>query len=156
MQVSTELRPMFSYGYGAVATVAILMAAMVVALVVLGRKRRAKPEPQQEMVVPPREDLNTIKHRYLAELQTLTNNFTARKISSRQAYQKLSRLVRNFIFEATNIRVQNYTLAEIEAVGMPALSELVREYYDPEFAVATKGDTLAAVERTREVIERWN
>ena len=63
---------------------------------------------------------------------------------------------RSFIFETTNIKVQNYTLNDISKINMPTLYELVSEYYDPEFSRISKGNIINSIAKTREVIVKWN
>ena len=60
-----------------------------------------------------------------------------------------------FVFEVTGIKVQHYTLTEIRRVNIPQLTNLVREYYEPEFARETRADVRASIFRTRSLIESW-
>ena len=39
---------------------------------------------------------------------------------------------------------------------MPFLTELIQEYYAPEFAKQSIGDIKQAIEKTRKVVEKWN
>ena len=77
------------------------------------------------------------------------------KLDVRGAYQRMSRCIRGFVHAATGIRVQNYTLYDIERLNMPELYYLVAEYYAPEFARKSDGDVRASLEKTRSLIERW-
>ena len=88
-------------------------------------------------------------------MDLVLRDFNNKVITERVAFQRLSSLIRNFIHETTNIKVQNYTLKEIKLVNMPVLYELVSEYYDPEFAVASDGNFIKSYNKTRMVIERW-
>lgn len=72
------------------------------------------------------------------------------------AYQNLSKVIRNFVFEATHIKVQNYTLDDIRKLNMPILYELISEYYNPEFANISNGNFIYSIEKARGVVERWN
>ena len=67
----------------------------------------------------------------------------------------MSRCIRGFVHAATGIRVQNYTLYNIERLNMPELYYLVAEYYAPEFARKSDGDVRTSLEKTRSLIERW-
>ena len=150
MQVQTELRPMFSYSIWAIIITLILFIGIIFI-----RKYERKKVIKKEIVIPEYKDLMAIKRNYLTKIQKLFNDFNNKKISKREAYQALSSLVRNFIFEATNIKVQNYTLKEIKMINMPILYELVSEYYDPEFAISSRGNIISSIEKTRMVIEKW-
>ena len=73
----------------------------------------------------------------------------------RSTYQKMSEIIRDFVFEMTGIKVQNYTLSDIRQIKMPVLEELVEEYYSPEFAERSEGDVQAALDKTRKAIRHW-
>ena len=73
----------------------------------------------------------------------------------RGGYQDLSGLIRDFVHDATGIKVQNYSLREIQKVGIPGLTALVQEYYEPEFARQSMADIRASMFRTRKAIELW-
>lgn len=97
-----------------------------------------------------------IKNKYLARLAALEKAVNEDSVDYRSAYQELSRIIRLFVYEMTRVRVQNYSFREIRAVGIPALTELVREYYEPEFSYDSKGNVTESLAKTRQVIERWN
>jgi len=84
-----------------------------------------------------------------------TVNIQKNIISNREAYQSLSKLIRMFIYEMTNIKVQNYTLGDIKNINIHILYELVKEYYSPEFSRESKGDIISSIEKTRKVMEVW-
>lgn len=151
MQVQTELKPMFSYSF-----IPILIIILLLILTIVIYKYIKKKEIQKQIVIPNHKDLMEIKRRYLLKIQELENNLNEKKISNRKSYQDLSSIIRNFIFEATNIKVQNYTLKEIKMINIPILYDLVNEYYDPEFSIISKGNIISSINKTRMVIERWN
>lgn len=151
MQIQTELKPMFSYSF-----IPILIIMIVIISIIIIPKLTKKKEIKKQIVIPNHKDLMEIKKRYLSKIQELENNFNNKKITNRKAYQELSNIIRNFIFEATNIKVQNYTLKEIEKINMPILYNLVSEYYDPEFSIISEGNIISSINKTKTVIERWN
>ena len=63
--------------------------------------------------------------------------------------------IRMFVYEVTGIKVQKYTLTEIRRVNIPQLTNLVREYYEPEFAREARADVKTSLYRTRMLIESW-
>lgn len=151
MQVTTELRPMFTYSFWGI----IVVIGLIIGILLTKKYHRPK-KINREIIIPNHNNLIAIKNKYLQELYKLTNDFKNEKVSNRQAYQILSSIVRNFIYEATNIKVQNYTLKDISMINMPILYELVSEYYDPEFSKISRGNIMASIDKTRTVIERWN
>ena len=151
MQVQTDLKPMFSYS--------LLLPIIIIILMIIIfflRKIKRKKNPAKKIIIPSKKDLVSIKNNYLLQLQLLSLDYDKDKINTRKAYQKLSVIIRNFIFEATNIKVQNYTLKDIKELNMPVLIDLVEEYYNPEFNVISNGNVNEAINRARLVIERWN
>ena len=151
MQVASDLRPMFSYSI-----IYIIITAIIIAILIVLLKINFKKKKKDIPVIVKSKNIYEIKNKYLALIDNLENDVKNNKTTNRHAYQKLSSLIRNYIFEATSIKVQNYTLKDIEKINMPVLYDLVAEYYDPEFAIISKGNILNSLKKTREVIERWN
>ncbi len=151
MQVTVDLRPMFSYSLVPI----LLIIILVIIIFVYLRPHRGR-DIEKTVVIPSHKEIDAIKKDYLAKIQKLLDDFNNNKISNRLAYQSLSHIIRNFIYEATNIKVHLFTLKDIEKVGMPILYELVSEYYDPEFSKISKGNIVSSIEKTRKVIEKWN
>lgn len=102
------------------------------------------------------KDLVKIKEEYIEQLNNLIENLRYNQITIRKAYQKLSKIIRLFIYEVTDINVQNYTLKEIKKINMPKLYKLIQEYYAPEFSRYSLGNIEESIEKTRKVIEEWN
>ena len=150
MQVETNLNDMFSYSLTLTSIIFILLIILIALLIILNRRKK----PIKNVVMS--KNIVSIKSKYLNMISILYNDVANDKINNRAAYQKLSSIVRNFIFESTNIHVQNYTLSDIKQVDIPILYELVSEYYDPEFSKISKGNIIASLEKTKGVIERWN
>ena len=158
MEVETELRDMFSYSYFWIIFMIILLVIVIVLLKVTKNKNKTVPKVVKEeiKVQPPKKNIWQIKNMYLKQIDELLVKINAGKISNRSAYQTLSKIIRNFVYEATSIKVQNYTLSEIKKVNMPILYELVEEYYDPEFSKNLVGNIINSLNKTKAVIEKWN
>ncbi|MCR5804397.1 MAG: hypothetical protein K6G47_09030 [Clostridia bacterium] len=119
------------------------------------KKQKKKAPPKPIVVKTPPPNLYALKEKYIAELDNLSRDFINEKVSLRIGFQQMSSIIRHFVFEATGIQVQNYTLDEIRTVGLPRLDELVTEYYNPEFARMSKGDFVESMNKTKRVIEQW-
>ena len=154
MQVTTDLRPMFNYSL--LPTLISFIIIIIIILIILFLKYKKKKEIVKEIVIPKNINIYEIKNKYLGLINNLLNDFSDERIDNRHAYQVLSKLIRNFIYETTNIKVQNYTLNDIKETNIPILYELVKEYYDPEFNNISKGNIISSIDKTRKVIERWN
>ena len=145
------LRPMFSYS---ILPMILISLAILFLFYLLKRKKKEK-KTTPIIMAPPVSDIYTIKAKYRKQIAELIKNTKENQITTRKAYQKLSTIIRNFIFDMTQIKVQNYSLEEIRIVDMPVLTTLVEEYYTPEFARESNGNIMDSIEKTRQVIERW-
>lgn len=152
-EFSVELQDLFSYSLLPIFLFGILSIILLIICYLL-KNRNNNTIPT--IIVPNIKDRNQIKTLYLAKINELLTDFQSGNLSNRHAYQKLSILIREFIYEMTNIKVQNYTLSDIEKINMPTLYELVKEYYDPEFSKLSQGNIIQSIEKTRKVIEIWN
>lgn len=156
MQITVELQDAFSY----VPLLLFFLAAIAgVLLILLWPKKKAtapsKPQPVKPQLVPP-QNLASLKHKYDSLLVELFEKRSKNKLSDREAFQELSKIVRNFAFATTGIRVQNYTLSEIKAANLPRLYELIAECYVPEFAKENNDNIYEAINKARKVVGEWN
>ncbi len=149
-ELKTDLRPMFSYSFLPI-VVTFIICLILFFLIYIPKKKK----PLQ-IIKPPVDDLEKIKKKYLRELNELLNNFNNKTFNNRLSYQKLSKIIRNFIYEVTNIKVINYTLEDIEKLNIPCLAKLIKDFYNPEFSIISEGDLKKAIEKTKEVILKWN
>lgn len=158
MQTSVNLQDPFSYSIYPELIILILLVLLTISIIIY-RKLKNRPIIEienEEIKKLDEKDINRIKEKYLKRLDNIEEKLNSNKISVRHAYQMLSANIRYFVFEVTNIKVQNYTLREIEKLKMPILSELIEEYYTPEFAEYSVGNIKTSLEKTRKVIEKWN
>ena len=151
MSVSTKLNSMFSYSF-----LPIIIIFLFLIVLFLINKSLKKKTIKEDIVIPSPENIVLIKEKYLKEIDQLKKEFINNNLSLRVAYQNLSKVIRNFVFEATHIKVQNYTLDDIRKLNMPILYELISEYYNPEFANISNGNFIYSIEKARGVVERWN
>lgn len=154
IELKTPLQEPFHYSIFPIVMFAIIIVLLIIVLIIISKKKETKNIPV--VIEPNAKDKNQIKIAYLNELNELLKKVQENTITNRVAFQKLSKIIRNFIYEMTSIQVQNYTLADIEKINMPVLYKLVSEYYDPEFSKESKGNIINSIEKTRKVIEAWN
>ncbi len=150
MQVATELSNMFSYSF---LLIIIVILALICCVFVKLKDKSVAPQINEPDIS--KKDIKEIINAYLIKIDNLVKYIQKEEISNRDAYQKLSLLVRHFVFEVTNIKVQNYSLREIEKLNMPSLYELIKEFYHPEFAVLSQGEILKSIAKTKGVIASW-
>ncbi len=160
MKTSVELQDPMSY-YLVWLIVAIVAVAAVLFIqiffrILLKDQLRKKKEKTPKIRPPKKKPLSVLKWEYMQRLDHLERGIMAGSFTKRRAYQDLSMLIRSFVTDATGIKVQNYSLQEIRRVGIPGLTALVQEYYEPEFARQSMADIRASLFRTRKAIELWS
>lgn len=158
MKTSVTLQEPFSYSILPIVIVGALVICYGIYLIVsaLQKQKKKKPITQIQRKTISATDMKSIKNKYLAQLEAIKQELWKEQITTRQAYQKMSLCIRQFVYEATGIQVQNYTLQDIRQLQMPGLEALIAEYYAPEFAVISFGDSNASLEKTKRAIELWN
>ncbi len=158
MKTSVELQEPFRYMpvWLIIAIACVLVCIFLQVFFRLRYKGMLRKEKELKVVKPRPEALVNKKRRYLRELDRLEQNVASGRISVRDGFQRMSVVIRLFVYEATRIRVQDYTLSEIRTLNMPALTQLVAEYYEPEFAEYSVTDIRQSLYKTRRVIEAWN
>ena len=157
MKTSVELQDTFSY-MPIWLILAILLLAAVIFVQVFFRVRfgdRLKRPKKIKIKKPSPKTLMQIKQTYMGEMNRIEGELRSGRITIRKAYNDMSKCIRNFVFEATGIPVDKYTLAEIKKVNIPALTQLVSEYYEPEFARFTYADINQSIYKTRKVLDLW-
>lgn len=156
MQITVELQKSFSY----LPLLLYLLAGVLgVVLIIFWPKKRKKQNTGPVFLKPqplPPQNIASLKNKYTALLSDLAKRCSENKLSHRKAFQKLSKIVRDFVFEATGIQVQYYTLSEIQVAGLPKLYELISECYAPEFSRKSNSNVYEAINKARKVIEEWN
>ena len=160
MVTSVELQdPMSYYLFWLILAIVAVAAVFFIQIffrILLRDQLKKKREKRQPKVRPPKKKpLPVLKWEYLRRLDQLERGIYAGSYGQRTAYQELSMLIRTFVTDATGIKVQNYSLREIRRLGMPQLTALVQEYYEPEFARQSMADLRGSLFRTRKAIEQW-
>ena len=149
MQSDISLNGPFSYNILPLIIVLILIIITIIVFLCFNIKSKKKEKP----VVVIAKDINSIKNKYLKELDELSNNVNV--LSKRKVYNILSLIIRRFVLEATNVDVLKYSLNEIRLLKVDSLTLLVSEYYEPEFSKESNADPLSSINKTKEVISKW-
>lgn len=156
MQTSVKLQNPFSY------SIYTIILLFIILIIVLGlyfyfykkKKNRILLETV-EIKKLNEKNIESIKNEYIEKINIMSKKIDNKEINNRKAYQELSSIIRLFVYEVANLKVQNYTLRDIKNLNMPILYELVKEYYVPEFSKNSMGNIKASLEKTRGVIEKW-
>ena len=159
MQTSINLQEPFTYSVIPIIITTCLTIIETYYLIYSRRKKEKHNVDDIEIKVIPEKNIKNIpviKEKYLNELDIIEYRYTNNIIELRKAYQMISQAIRLFVFEVTDITTQNYSLTEIKKVNMPILYELIKEYYEPEFASKSVGDFSSSINKAKGVIKKWN
>ena len=75
--------------------------------------------------------------------------------SAEASAEQMSREVRAFVDAVTGWQTNTMVCFELSRLNQPELAELVRYYYEPEFAYYSEADAKLAIERGKELIRKW-
>ena len=155
MPITVELQEMHSYSlvWPIVAGIIVAIIIATIVAIMVYKVSRPKANANREITVKDREQ---IKLKYINLLNGLETKCRNGSISNRKAYQELSKIARNYVYETTGVKVQNYTLDEIKGTNMPGLYNVVSECYAPEFSIDKNGDIYISIAKARKVVEGWN
>lgn len=156
MPITVELQDMHSYSVVMIVVVAIFVVASIAAVVLFVIIKISKKETAKPRVELTAANRVNIKQKYCGLLNNLERKCFDKKISNRKAYQELSKITRHFVYEATGIKVHNYTLQEIKGTNIAGLYSVISECYAPEFAIDKNGDIYSSIAKARRVVEEWN
>lgn len=161
MPTTVELQKMFKYSAWpiiytilAIVIVTLILITLIVARIIKNRREGKKNTIKEIMWV--KSDMGSLKQEFLAKLMQIEMEFDADPTKIRLAYERMSNLIRDFVYRATGIEMLKYTLSEIKKTEYHAIADLIEEYYQPEFDKVSAGDVKASIVKTREVITKWN
>lgn len=153
MQVTVDLQNPFSFSLIPIIILFILL--VVPTYLYLKKIQQNRKEKVIEIKEVDEKSIIRIQKKYIKQLKILQDKIDNKKISIRRAYQRLSKIIRYFVYEVTGINVQNYTLSEIKKLKMHQLTELIEDYYVHEFSKKSLGNINESIQKTRKVIVRW-
>lgn len=158
MKTSVTLQEPFSYSLLPIVILSVLVLSYGIYLFCShfykNKKKKAEQNPEHKPIS--RKELALTKQTYLTELENIRQAAYRGQITTRETYQNMSICIRQFVYKVTGIKVQNYTLFDIRKLHMPHLESLIAEFYHPEFASISQGDSDTAYEKAKRIIELWN
>ncbi|MCU1407325.1 MAG: hypothetical protein JWQ43_3628 [Glaciihabitans sp.] len=129
----------------------VLVAAWLILVPVLTRARPVLTDAQARAAMAP-----VIRARYVEAIDRIAYAHDREGMSSREAHQRLSALVRAYVHESSGYPASAMTLSELRQLGLPGLTGAVERFYPAEFgATSTNGGVAAAVEDARHVVMDW-
>lgn len=157
MRTTVSLQEPFTYSLIPLVIFITIIIGLTIYLIFSKKKSDNNKENEEVKKIPDKniKDIPAIKNKHIQKLDEIENEFNNQKITLRKAYQLISETVRVFVFEVTDITTQNYSLREIKKLNMPNLYDLIKEYYEPEFASKTVGDLEISINKARRIIKEW-
>ena len=165
MVTSVKLQAPFEYSW--LVNLATIFLGIITILVLIYAAKKLLELRKKAIVQRPRfrkihltpENLARMKQDYIGRVSGLLGGYLSGNITKRDGYQKLSAVIRSFVHEVTGINVESFTVAEVKAMGIRKLDELMEEYYVPEFAEDDKAgdkDFAASCRVAMGVIKSWS
>ena len=162
METTVNLRRLFVFSRLPIAITAAVLGLLTLAIIFMflydllkDLKRKEKAQVVQEKVFV-KPDMTKLKAEYLALLDGIEAKFNEDTTAVRPAYEGMSRVVRDFVYRATGTEVDKFSLFEISQTEFGSLTELVGEYYQPEFDSISEGDVRASLAKSRRLVSEWN
>lgn len=159
MKTTVKLQEPFSYAIWPIIVIGAILAGYLIYLLIRKQMRSGKQKNAREKIVVKQHtsaDIKLIKANYISELEKIKSDLCNNQLTTRDAYQQMSMCIRRFVYDVTGIKVQNYTLEDIRQLNITVLEELIMEYYIPEFATESIGNSIESIEKTKRAIEKWN
>lgn len=159
MQRTVELRDWMSYEPIWLA-VGLLLLTLIVAWYswvfysTRHKKQRTLATLTPKPYTPP--DIGGLKQKYLQLINEVEVAHQSKEMSARVVHQRLSYLLRMFVYETRGHRVDTLTLADLQKTRYEQLTKAIERYYLPEFTKVKQGDVPSALVLAREVIQQWN
>ena len=159
MQNAAEFRDWMSYDpiwriIGAVLLIIIIAWYFFVFFSTRHKKPQSLATLKPRPYIPP--DLTVLKQKYLQLINEVESAHQSKEISARIVHQKLSYLLRMFVFETKGHRVDTLTLADLQKTRYDQLTKVIESYYLPEFTQVQQGDVQSALTLAREVVQQWS
>ncbi len=102
-----------------------------------------------------RPNVPHLKEVYTKKLYNLLKRVDNREYDNRDAYFRLSKIIREFVEKSTLINVLNLSKDEIKKLNIKDLDSLMDEYYPPEFSSDYQGDIKKSINNAILTINRW-
>ncbi len=159
MQNSQELVPPVQYGR------IWLIVGLLLAAIVCGvngyilwstRKKRIRSIQHLPVLKPVVVSIDALRQKYFTLITEIEVQYTKGEIDVRQVHLLLSTTARLFVFEAKGVSVHKLTLTEIRKLDLQALSDVIAEYYPPEFSKLEAGEAAKAIALARRMVQQWS
>ncbi len=133
----------------------ILFGLLIWVMVIWMLTRR--PDAAGHASMPPAA-LTKLRQEALTKLDEVDRAVTAREMPPRRGHHALSRIVRDFVSDASGLEAETMTAADLRERGPAHLADLIERFYPRQFGAAEVehpgfADSAAAA---RQVVGRWH
>lgn len=97
-----------------------------------------------------------LRHKFSAAIGRVSDRYRAGELSSRQASAEMSRVLRNFVYFQTGVRVQYMALGEMTHSAAAAVAPAMSALYARQFESGDAPDIAATVAQVRSTIQAWS
>lgn len=116
------------------------------------RPREVLPDPPP---VPQAATIERARSEAMTDIGRIEREFREGRLSARRAHAELSRVVRGFVTEATGVRADRMTLAEMRRTPFAGATRAVAEYYPIVFGARDQGSAEQGFNAARQVVTLW-
>lgn len=119
------------------------------------RKKVPKTLANSKPPVYAKPDLAALKQKYIALIQDVEAQHQAGSVGLRKLHHQLSYLLRLFVYELKSVRLDTFTLEDLQKSRYKSVAETIERYYLPEFLEVEQGNAAEAIELAMRVINEW-
>lgn len=116
------------------------------------RPRRRLPELAPPSPLP---DLGQVRTRYLGRVDDIERRYQQGALTSRRAHAELSVVVRDYVAEATGVRADKMTLADLRRTQLYGTTHTVAQFYPIVFGSRDYRGVGQGANAARSVITTW-
>lgn len=138
-----------------VVAAAIVIGAILL-IVAIVRSTRARRSDATDIDWIPVVDRDATRERYLGLIDDAEADHRAGRMRARQLHQRMSFLVREFVFEIDGVNAPTMTLSDLRATRHHPLGDTVSQLYPGEFAPIDRGSPGESAELARRLVRSWS
>ena len=117
--------------------------------------RRSRVPEREGSTVPSGPAVEVIRKRYLGLIDETRVAYLSGALPDREAYQRLSLLMRSYVEEREGTRTVTLTLKDLRGTEFTPLTEAVARLYPGAFGPDESGTVAQALDRARGLVTSW-
>ena len=157
MEFSVKMQPeqMMNTVWIILGIVVLLVSVILFVLICVYKKAPKKIKPKREKPVSKPQDFY-IRQKALFSIDKAVMELNRSGIDTRESYQRLSFIMREFVSDMTGRNFTTLTLSELKKMGLGSLAGLIENCYAPEFALKTQADFKADADKAKWMVKTWS